>query len=285
MKQTILRLYDFFQDIEHLTKGIEIESSSLETINNFVSGMQSEQQDEIQWVTKEIKDKTGLVLNKSQKNLFFIEDAELIWTRPAQESGEGYLSGGFYINGPLSIFLNPAKFWEDSLSFFEEIGKENLADIPINLRWIESTSLYTEPSYNPHFGCVKFIQGVFPNEFYFYDSGFLFPLPFTTFQEYFNAMIDSAAVKCWQYFYIEPETILNRNINKDYYTWALHISTNLDEKLRSIKYFENAKFDRLDLIAEYLKRCVRLLPGSFPFLTFDHHKEYFEGFRKLYNMK
>ena len=91
-------------------------------------------------------------------------------------------------------------------------------------------------------------------------------------------MIASAAVRCWQYFYVDPELIINKSKGLSYFTWVLYLKTRLDNDLISMNYVENAQYDRLDLIAEYLERCVRILPDTFP----NHHKVYFKRFMALY---
>ena len=91
----------------------------------------------------------------------------------------------------------------------------------------------------------------------------LFPLPFTSAEEYLRAMIASAAVECWQYFYIDPELVISKSKGLSYFTWDLHFRTELGHDLDVAYYVENAPHDRLDLIAEYLERCIRILPGTF----------------------
>ena len=279
-------IHDFARFFENIISGsddIEIDESCHEKIDRYVSGDVDFYRQNVQRVTGKIKDKVGVDFPKNQDYLYCLQGQAIRWSRSEQKSGEGTLGGGFYVNGVIDIFLYPIDFWEGAVREFSDIGCEYLADIPENMRWFESTVAHNRPLYAPHYGCVLFEPPSFPDKFFFYDSGFLFPLPFASFEEYFLAMIDSAAVKCWQYFYIDPEDIIKKNRDVSYITWSLHVATHLDEKMRRLTLDETVKYDRLDLINEYLERCVRLLPTSFPFIDFSHHREYYSRFKGLYD--
>lgn len=272
----------FFELMSSASKDIEIDESSHVEIDRYVSGSVDYYDEGINRVTNKIKNKTEIDFPDDLKFLFFLQGENIRWARGEQKSGEGSLGGGFYVNGIIDVFLYPLDFWKSAVREFSDIGCEDLADIPENMRWFESTVAHNDPEYAPHYGCVPFEPPSFPDRFFFYDSGLLFPLPFKSFEEYYSAMLDSAAVECWQYFYVDPAEIIRKSKGVSYITWFQHIATRLDERMQSMFLNEAIEHDRLDLIDEYLERCVRLLPGSFPFLDFSHHREYYSRFKALY---
>ena len=146
------------------------------------------------------------------------------------------------------------------------------------MRWIESPAIPNEAEYRPQFGCVILEKGKLPDSFYYYDSGFVYPLSFKTYEEYVKGLISSGSVICWQYFYIDLALIISQNQHVKHITWSQHIYSRLEDGLDSIHYKKDSKYDRLDLINEYLERCVRLLPKTFPFLDFTHHKKHYSEF-------
>jgi len=117
----------------------------------------------------------------------------------------------------------------------------------------------------------------FPNEFYYYDGGIFYPLPFKSYDEYISALIANAGVVYWQYFYIEPEEIIGKNKGLNYMTSDLRIGTRKVDNINIYQYNPEYQFDRLDLIVEYLNYCVQYLPDAFPTINFEHQKKYLQS--------
>ncbi len=282
MRNVIQLLYDFVEGATNESVGIELQKASHKKLKKYLAGKTELFETEIDSRIATIRDEAGIEFPDAQRDLFYLGSFKTRWNRRSQTPDEGVVSGGTYINGILDTFLYPVEFWDKATRKFAQHGLERRAEIPTDMRWIESTTAYNDPEYTPQFGCVKIDSEAFPTEFYFYDSGFVYRLPFTSFEEYFTAMAASAMVRCWQYFYIDPQTIVAKNRDQLYLTWSLHVGTRVDERLRGFEPVTDTPFDRLDLIHEYLHRCITLLPGSFPFLDFDHHQEHFAAFEARY---
>jgi hypothetical protein len=283
MKNILEKLAEFLDTIGKEAKNLDFEVIDDKILRNFIDNKQNIYQYDFEMVLSEIENKLNTKLLESEKNWYYTCPVEIQWSRPEQKSKEGFISGGFYINGLTDIFFYPINFWERDFAPFEQMGQANLFEEPSQFNWIVGTTAVASPFYTPEFGCVKRDLSGFPNEFFFYDSGLIYLLPFKSFEEYLEAMMASASVRCWQYFYINPQIIIQKNAQLNYFTWSLHLNTNLGEGLNSLYPVKDVKFNRLDMINEYLERCVRLLPDSFPFLDFSYHQNYYNDFEKLYS--
>ncbi|MDO5976107.1 hypothetical protein [Flavivirga jejuensis] len=214
---------------------------------------------------------------------FYLESCELHWSRSETEPDEGIITGGFFINGLRSMLIEPSDFWNQCKYAFEKAGQEELMDMPDGYSWLEGTTALINPSYYPQYGCVKLGESHFLDNFFFFDSGFFYPLPFKSLEEYFKAMISTAAVNCWQYFFIDPSIVIEKNNKVSYISWSNYFRSNHLKDQDHHIFNSGLDIDRLDLIEEYLLRCVKLLPSTFPFLDFTYHKKYYEEFKKLYS--
>ena len=238
---------------------------------------------DVEYFAEKIKNLVNIEFDDSNDFWLYISGLEIYWVRIARE-GKGSLAGGFYINGASLLFLTKQqKFWEDSERLFDRFeNKEEMLDDPRALSWIESTTAVRSPLATENYGCTRIKDSADLDEFYFYDSGKLYDLPFQSAEAYFDALFSSAAVECWQYFFIDPQVIIEKNKGLPYITWNLHYRSHLSDGIGLLQYNPAIPYDRLDLINEYLERCVLLLPKSFPFLDFSHHIAYYENFQRLY---
>jgi hypothetical protein len=135
--------------------------------------------------------------------------------------------------------------------------------------------------YIPYYGCVRFNEDSFPHEFYFFDGGVIYALPFQSYEEYIKALIANAGLECWQYFYVDPHLLIQKNRGRNYMATDLRKGTRLVEDFRMYDYDPAYNFDRLDMIHEYLQRCVRFLPGAFPTLNLEHQRMYLHKLESL----
>lgn len=281
MEERLKAIYQFIQNVKN-NSSVRVDEFDTDELDYYFSLENNLSKDRGFVVfEKRFLEDYKIPLNDSQKLIFYLS-AKLTWTRGEEKSGEGVLSGGMFFNGLTDIFHFKPTFFERSLEKFLEYENESKTDIDLihQLRFIESPTSLQDAFYTPYFGCVTLKENEFPTDFYFYDSGLVYKLPFTTYEEYIDALIQSSAVCCWQYFYINPQEIITKNKGIDYITWAKHTSTTLDKDLSNLVYVPNAKYDRLDMINEYLERCVRLLPDAFPFLNFEHHIQYYDELKK-----
>ena len=278
-------IYLFIKSINEKSNGIIVDVQNVEIAEMIVKGKKEKfvNQDNVR--KSEFKEKYNIDLTNEQLEDFYLTSCKLKWKRTEQLSGEGYLLGGFAFNGLTPLFESQVQFWKESTGVFDQSDQENSIDYNLlkQFRWLESPTPLNFAELTPQFGCVKFEQHKFPEQFYFYDSGLIFPLKFKSLEEYITNLICSAAVTCWQYFYIDPDLVISKNKGLKYVTWSLHSLSKLDAGLKKLEYNKNIKVDRLDLINEYLERCIRLLPDAFPFIDFSHHVNYYNNFKKKYD--
>lgn len=284
MREKIVEsIISFMNKINDESIAIDVEEIDFRKMPKVFNGKIDTLQMFVDFTKEEIKQKKEIEFNEANDYWLYIIGAHLYWTRMGRE-GKGSLAGGFYINGATMIFLtDQQKFWERSEMAFDRFdNKAALLDDPRHLSWFESTTGIKDPLSTPYFGCTKIKNSADLDEFYFYDSGKLYDLPFKSVKDYFSAMFSTAAVECWQYFFIPPEVIIEKNKGLPYITWNLHYRSELEDGIKLLQYNPSIQYDRLDLINEYLERCVTLLPKSFPYLDFSHHIEYYEGFKSAY---
>lgn len=109
-----------------------------------------------------------------------------------------FLYGGFLINGIYEALANPSIFWKIDFSL------PNDAIVPDNLKHFEKLNWFEKQAWGDdwRYGC--FVRGAkkFPPKIAFFDKNW-YTLMDLSFEDYFNAMIESCAVKGWQYFYID----------------------------------------------------------------------------------
>jgi hypothetical protein len=284
MNELILKVFKFLQRIKDDSVGVDIIECKLKKIEKLFAGKNEAYEIDFSQTSASIKGKANYEIDSHFKELYYLSATSLKGNRRAQIPGEGLIYGGFYINGYTDLFLlDPTPFWESFESKFNSIGFENLIDHPDkSLRWLEVSRAFNDPEKLHHYGCIEMASELILKKYYFYDCGFIYNLPFNSFNDYLCAMISTAAVRCWQLFYVNQETIISKNKKVPYILHSLHTSSKLDEKLRLLNYDKDLKYDRLDIINEYIKRAVDLLPKSFPFLDFTHHVKYYEKFEKLY---
>ena len=284
MREKLIRsIISFMNKIDTEAIAIDVEELDYRKMSRVLDGKIDSLKMFVDSTKEEIKQKTAIEFNEENDYWFYISSVRLYWTRLSFE-GKGDLAGGFFINAPTMIFLKyQQEFWEWSEMAFDDFdNKAALLDDPRHLSWFESTTAINSGLLTPYFGCTKIKHSADLDEFYFYDSGKLYDLPFKSVEEYFSAMFSTAAVECWQYFFIPPEVIIEKNKGLPYITWDLHYRSQLEEGIDLLQYNPSIQYDRLDLINEYLERCVTVLPKSFPYLDFRHHLEYYKGFKSAY---
>lgn len=283
MKNELIQLHDLAEKIKSLGS-VEIEELDLSDLEYFIEQDGNYSSD--RWFSsfvQQVKD-GGIELSEKQQVLCYLS-IDLFWARWEQISNEGVLFGGMHFHGFTGVLDSGSEFSEDSMKTFLKYESEDKTDLELisELKYIESPK---PPllSYTPQFGCVKLKTNALPNEFYFYDSGLVYELPFSSYEDYINGILASAAIVGWQYFFVNPKEIISKNHGVDYMTWSMHVDNTLDEKLKELgTHYPDAKYDRLDMIASYLERCIKLLPPTFSFLNFENHKKHYEEFKSLYD--
>lgn len=274
----------FIQQARTEADEIEVTLSDISTLDLYENYTDEEFKHTFALPLRKFVEKMGGAPSTGTREVFYLTSTRLRWHRPERRPAEGYLAGGFAVNGMLDLLRGPSDFWKSSTQVLKTVGQEDRVDYELlkQFGWLESVTPVIFQEYTPQFGCTMLDKETFLNRFFFYDSGLIFSLPFKSPEQYFAALIDSASVECWQYFYVDPELIVSKSKGVKYITWALHTTTNVDVDLRGIQFKANSQYDRLDLVMEYLDRCVRLLPSAFPFLDFSHHKAHFARLKEIY---
>ena len=228
-----------------------------------------------------------IVIPENDEFLFYLFFPSIRWNTLGVISENNDLvkpvSGGFYLNSIYSILTSDNfPFWTKTDRYLEFEPRSNEdAQLLSDLAWFDSpTRLKESGEYTPFFTCVNVKRNVFSDKLYFFDSHFVYQLPFNNYEEYVKAMMRAASVECWQFFYIEPEELINRNLGKSYFT--IFLSSYRIEGHSKLHFNPEIKADRLDVIHEYLEQCVTTLPLIFPEMDFTYHKDYFEKFNALY---
>lgn len=310
-KKNLKKLYSFFINLETNSFHIKaVPAYEIEIFGEYANAtpewLDANGKEDMDFLLRNIdRDLSGVELPDWLNLLLPLTNILVRWHRKETQPLEGSLLGGCSFNDVLSLLSGENFiFWEESHKDFlpGELPEEEIQMVR-KLRWLESPSSVHEDLYTPMFGCVLYEEDKLPDRFFFYDSGYVFPMEIDSYGEYIEALSATAAVYCWQYFYIDPELIIAKYksvrpdtifiSNASFFNPSMqrYVSDNIDAVPDRYPAFENGRarfwdedntIDRVDVIAEYLERCIRLLPETFPFLDFTHHKEYYGKFISLY---
>ncbi|WP_028973744.1 hypothetical protein [Spirochaeta cellobiosiphila] len=182
---------------------------------------------------------------------------------------EEILHGGFAFNGLTDMLTMRTDFWSDSVKEFgQNLTNDELIFLD-KLSWFESPTPHSTARYTPMYGCYRLEDNKFPEAIYFYDSGTVYNLDMTL-ETYIANMIESAAVNCWQYFYISPEELIKKNKGVNGSLWMLS----------SLEDFPEDS-DRLGNILHHMDHCIQYLPDSFPWKDFSYHNKQLELIKSM----
>lgn len=278
----------FFDTLEHHTVGLNINEFNAKNVRAVLSDPAEARIQKAMFIRFQER-RLGFSFSAHDDFWLYLVGAQVRWDRMARD-GEGTLMGGFVVE-PLRQFAaerprvgrETNQFWgRSALEFDRQPEWRAWLDNPGELRWLTGTTAPNSAIASNSYGCVAPGQGTMPSSYHYYDSGKVYALPFQTPLAYFEAMLGSGAVECWQYFYVDPDVIIAKNQGLPYITWKLQIRSQLLEPAHMLHYDPSIPFDRLDLVVEYLERCVRLLPLSFPTLDFSHHRDHFAKLEATY---
>jgi hypothetical protein len=280
-----IRLNNLIETIKNDSVEISIVEQSIGLLNQFIADEKFRKKFSgfAERKMEKVKTSFGITINEDQKTPFFLFSAYLRWMWVDQEGPNLPLFGGFAFKQGAAMMDASSDSWkkehEDFLEF--ETSTPEAEALLTKLVWFESPTSANSSTFAPYYGCVLPNEKTFPHEFYFYDGGIIYPLPFQTFEAYLLALIANAGVECWQYFYVGPEQLIQKNKGLNYMTTALRKGTRLTEDLTVYEYDPSLKFDRLDLIHEHIQRCVTFLPAAFPTLNLEQQRVYLEQLESL----
>lgn len=281
----LTQLKRFIETIESASNDVVIEEQSADLFERFLSDkdFHEEFSQHVNMSLEGVKSMSNLTIDEDQSLTFMLFSASLSWLKTDREGGNPPLAGGFSFNDGETMILERSEVLKNWYANFLEYEAPNPEEEALlaQLRWFESPYPQVSSIRVPFLGCVLPNGKTFPHDFYFFDGGIVYPLPFKTYTAYIQALIDNAGLIGWQYFYVDPGLLIKRNKGLNYMTTDFRKGTRLVENLPLYQYNPSYTFDRLDLIHEYLKRSHRFLPGAFPTLNFDHQKTWLENLEKL----
>jgi hypothetical protein len=149
----------------------------------------------IQWFIEDLKNIGKITVEPKYASVLKFSNISIKWKAKSQNY---FLYGGFLINGIFEALSNPSTFWKIDFSL------PNDASVPENLKHFEKLNWFEKQAWGDdwRYGC--FVRGTkkFPPKIAFFDKNW-YTVMDLSFEDYFNAMIESCAVKGWQYFYID----------------------------------------------------------------------------------
>ncbi|MRX41404.1 hypothetical protein GJU43_19130 [Flavobacterium sp. LC2016-23] len=149
----------------------------------------------IQWAIEDLATIGKITLESKDAAVIKFSSLSVKWKSKSQNY---FLYGGFLFNGIFEALSNPSTFWKIDFSLAPD------AVVPDDLKHFEKLNWFEKQAWGDdwRYGC--FVRGAkkFPPQIAFFDRNW-YTLLDMSFEEYGNAMIDSCAVKGWQYFYID----------------------------------------------------------------------------------
>lgn len=149
----------------------------------------------IQWIIEDLAKIGKIAVDPKYSSVIKFSSFKIKWSSKSQNY---FLYGGFHINGIFEALSNPSTFWKIDFSLPPD------TKVPDNLKHFEKLNWFEKQAWGDdwRYGC--FVRGVekFPPQIAFFDRNW-YTLTDLSFEDYFNAMIASCAVKGWQYFYID----------------------------------------------------------------------------------
>ncbi len=197
--------------------------------------------------TRDLVDKWNITFNDEELDVFKLSGVSICWVYTNKENQ--FIYGGYLLNGFTDALIFDSDFWK----IYNPIDGQKLDDNELEffkkLNWFDKQSWGDDGKYS----CFLREPGEFPPKLYFYDSGAYFPMTIT-FDEYFDAMIESCGVRGWQYFYIDiPDDFPNfREVNKNAVLKDLEFILEMLPKLFPDKDF-SYHIGRMEYIKERLE--------------------------------
>ncbi len=263
MKETFDKILSYTDYLNTRNIGLNF-TININGLKNKLYEDQDFHKEHISRLISRIKRKENYELSQKQTLLYYLSGIEVEWGRPGQNAGEVVLHGGFAFNGLTDVLTMPTDFWAHSVNKFRKnLSTEELAFFN-KLSWFESPTPHASAVYTPMYGCLELLENKFPEKLFFYDSATVYELDMTI-EAYISNLLDSVALYCWQYFYINPEEIIKKNKGVKGASWYMTMEINFPE--------EN---DRLQNIIRYMEYCMEYLPGSFPGMDFSFHQNSLE---------
>lgn len=242
---------EFIQDLSSNSK-IVIEENNLNDIEKLkqFDGYHRIIKDAIQRVYTD----TGIEISQDDHDLFELFSIRFNWTNDNDDNNPNqYLYGSFFIADMANALRIPSQFWkvynDPQPNSAEESELQKLACFQRSAHGDDGT-----------FGCFYREPPNYPCEIYFYDNGAFCPMNLTL-REYFETMLHCKAVVLWQYFYIEPQTIVKMLDGLHCNNW--------------ISLYDDLEGNptRVEGVIVHMERVIRLFPGLFP----DHDLTFFKS--------
>ena len=211
-------------------------------------------------IVEKISGKLDIDILEEDYHFFNYTGMRLDWDNSKNNGFHEYLFGGFDLYGINSALVYPTKFHE---SYYTP----ELSNRDKNL--ISQLGYFQKSGHGDDgvFGCLLREKGVYPPKLYLFDHNVIFPLDMT-FQQYFDNMLKCNAVTLWQYFFIEPEVIVDKL--KD-------ISI---EKWHSLYEDKLGDVSRAHGVLAHMEKVVRMFPRLFPDTDITFFQEKYDALEK-----
>jgi hypothetical protein len=142
------------------------------------------------------KEENGILISDHDIYILNFSGVSFSWSYTNEENQ--FIYGGYRFNGFTEALAQNSNFWDVYNSINKHEPDNTELELLKKLNWFEKQAWGDDGK----FGCFLREPGNFPPKIYFYDYGVYFPMELSLVQ-YFDAMIDSCAVRGWQYFYID----------------------------------------------------------------------------------
>lgn len=200
------------------------------------------------------------------KEYFKLGSLVLDWDTSLKKDEDGYLWGGFKMQGFASALGSPSHFW-DTYNSGNRTWKNNPypKDEAVYKEFLPKLNYFHKSGHGDDgtFGCFLREEGVYPCSIYFYDSGIWFPMQMSL-EEYYDAMIASNAVYYWQYFYIDTDLIVEKlgNYKPIYEEYGAQYATGPCPFLD--KYKKGELVTSAEGVLYQMEKIIRIFPEIFP---------------------
>jgi len=251
------KVINFYRYIEN-NKSVEmLPNSSLGNLEEIGNLSLVELKDRFEWGIEDINDVLNIELSDDYIPYLGLIFNKIDWKVHGLKHEFDYVYGGYDVTKLSAALAEPTDdFWKATnqmMKYTPDI--EELKALNTLAPFIIQEANHAE------YGCFIHEKGVFPHKICFYDELARYPMNLTL-DEYFDAMFDSCAIALWQYFYIDPEEIIENS--KGYTTERWNNIINMDLPKNT---------PRIEGILKHMTNISEILPMLFPDKDFSYHQD------------
>ncbi|MFZ4475447.1 MAG: hypothetical protein ACOYPR_09665 [Saprospiraceae bacterium] len=186
----------------------------------------------------------NILLDESEIKFIEVSTISFLWTNRVKGKGfPALIYGGIQMKGFAENLYGESIFWDAVVH--DTPPAEGLKSEFKKLGAFHKSSWGDDGT----FGCF-YREGKYPFPIYFFDNGNYYLMNMDL-SEYYAAMIYNKAVVGWQYFYIQPEQIIQQLHKRKCAKWGLGL-------------LQEVEGTRVDGVIELMNRLILLFPDLFP---------------------